>query len=105
MYFGYKLGMILIDKPIGMALGAVAYLLSIYLWFFIMSDILDSYSMSTCLEMMKNKECINLVLRDQKFERAKRTFRIYQKLKLIRRQMVLENRRFLDDQPISDKIK
>ena len=61
---GYKLGMILIDKPIGMALGAVAYLLSIYLWFFIMADFLDSYSLATCIEMMKSKECINLVLRD-----------------------------------------
>jgi hypothetical protein len=63
VYFSYKLGMILIDTPIGMVLGLVAYFLSIYLWFFVMVDILDNYFLVTSIEMMKNKECIHIVLK------------------------------------------
>ena len=63
VFFGYKLAMILIDTPIGMVLGLVAYFLSLYLWFFVMADILDNYFLVTSIEMMKNKECIHIVLK------------------------------------------
>ena len=40
--------------------------------------------------MMKNRECINIVVMHQKYERAKRSFRIYQVFKVIRREMIIE---------------
>lgn len=89
-YFGYKLGMILVDSPIGMVFGIIGYVVALNAWFWVMPELLDSFALSTCIEMMKNREIINTVIRYQKFERAKRSFRIYQIFKLIRREMIIE---------------
>jgi len=40
--------------------------------------------------MMKDREYINKVVSLQRMERTKRSFRIYQVLKLIRREMIIE---------------
>jgi len=104
-FFGYKLGMILVDTPIGMVLGIVGYLLALFAWFWIMPGLLDAFAMSTCIEMMKNRECINLVIRHQKFERAKRSFRIYQIFKLIRREMILEFQKAIPDKEMNLGLK
>lgn len=89
-YFGYKLGMILVDTPIGMVFGILGYVCGLIAWFWVMPELLDSFAMSTCIEMMKNRELINVVIKHQKFERAKRSFRIYQVFKLVRREMIIE---------------
>ena len=47
--------------------------------------------------MMKNRECINQVVMLQKHERAKRSFRVYQIFKLIRREMIIEFRKNVPD--------
>lgn len=100
-YFGYKLGMILVDSPIGMVFGILGYIMAMVAWFFIMPELLDSFALSTCIEMMKNREVINIVIRQQKFERAKRSFRIYQIFKLIRREMIIEFQKALPDKEMN----
>lgn len=62
-FFGYKLGMILVDSPIGMVFGILGYVMALIAWFFIMPELLDSFAMATCIEMMKNREVINVVIR------------------------------------------
>ena len=76
-----------------MVLGIVGIICSIIIWFFVLPDMLDAFALTTSIEMMKNRECINTVIMLQKFERAKRSFRIYQVLKLIRREMIMEFKR------------
>jgi hypothetical protein len=104
-FFGYKLGSILVDQPIGMVLGIVGYILASIAWFAVMPELLDSFAMSTCIEMMKNREVINIVIRQQKFERAKRSFRIYQIFKLIRREMIIEFNKAIPDKEMSLTLK
>jgi hypothetical protein len=55
--------------------------------------------------MMKNRECINTVVQIQKQERAKRSFRIYQILKLIRREMIIEFRKNVPDKKLNLDLK
>jgi hypothetical protein len=93
IYFSYKVSWLLSDTGIGIAFGALGILLSIYIWFWVMPVIIDDYALTTSIEMMKNRECINQVLMHQKFERAKRSQRIYQVFKLIRREMIVEFRK------------
>ena len=76
-FFGYKLSMILNESLIAMVLGAVGYVLALILWFGIMPSMLDTYVIITSIEMMKNRECVDLVIKHQKFDRAKISFRIY----------------------------
>lgn len=90
IYFSNKLSMLLTDDVIGMALGFLGYILAVYAWFWVMPEMLDAYVVSTSVEMMKNRECVHKVIMQQKFEKAKRSFRIYQILKLIRREMIVE---------------
>ena len=90
IYFSYKVSWLLSDTGIGIAFGGLGIILSIYVWFWVMPVMLDSLALTTCIEMMKNRECINKVIMYQKFERAKRSFRVYQILKLIRREMIVE---------------
>ena len=76
-FFGYKLSLILNESTISMVLGFVGYLLALILWFGIMPSMLDTYATITCIEMMKNRESIDNVIKHQKFEKAKISFRIY----------------------------
>jgi hypothetical protein len=69
--------MILNESLIAMVLGAVGYVLALILWFGIMPSMLDTYVIITSIEMMKNRECVDLVIKHQKFDRAKISFRIY----------------------------
>lgn len=46
-FFGYKLGMILVDEVIGMAIGAVGYILAFIAWFAVMPTMLDAFVIST----------------------------------------------------------
>ena len=55
--------------------------------------------------MMKNRECINKVLMHQKFEKAKRSFRVYKIFKLIRREMIVEFRKTIPDKEINMHLK
>mmetsp|Transcript_13312 Transcript_13312/g.22611 ORF Transcript_13312/g.22611 Transcript_13312/m.22611 type:complete len:299 (-) Transcript_13312:33-929(-) len=105
IYFSYKVAMLLSDSAIGMALGGVGILLSVYIWFWVMAEMLDIYVLTTSVEMMKNRECVNLVLMRQKFERAKRSFRVYQVLKLIRREMIIEFKKRIPDKEMNMGLK
>ena len=89
VFFSYKVGMLLLDDGIGMAFGAMGIIMAIVAWFFFVVDILDAFAITTSIEMMKNRECVNTVIMHQKFARAKRSFRVYQILKLIRREMII----------------
>ena len=62
IYFSNKLSMLLTDDVIGIALGFLGYILAVYAWFWIMPDMLDAYVVSTSVEMMKNRECVNKVI-------------------------------------------
>jgi len=97
VYFSYKTGMLLLDEPIGMAFGAMGIGCSIYAWFWVVVDILDAFAITTSIEMMKNRECANTVIMLQKFARAKRTFRVYQIFKLIRREMIIQFEKRIHD--------
>lgn len=103
-YFGYKLGMILIDEVIGMALGFVGYILGCLTFFWLLPSMFDAFVLTSSLEMLRNRECVDLVLREMRFDRAKNTFRVYQILKLIRREIVIEYRRDVPDKEMNDKM-
>ena len=62
VYFSNKLSMLLSDDAIGMVLGLLGYGLAIYVWFWVMPDMLDAYTLSTSIEMMKDRECVNKVI-------------------------------------------
>lgn len=69
--------MIANESIIGIALGGIGYILAFILWFGIMPSMLDSYALTTSIEMMKNRECVDIVIKHQKFQRAQISFRIY----------------------------
>ena len=54
--------------------------------------------------MMKDRQLIHRVISIQRMERTKRTFRIYQVLKLIRREMIVEFRKKIPDKKISTDL-
>ena len=62
VYFSYKVGMLLLDDGIGMAFGAMGIIMAIVAWFFFVVDILDAFAITTSIEMMKNRECVNTVI-------------------------------------------
>jgi len=64
-----------------------------YTWFGIVPGILTSYTITANIEMMKDREMIYKVIKNQRMERTKRSFRIYQVFKLIRREMIIEFRK------------
>jgi hypothetical protein len=59
--------MIASDSMIAIVLGGVGYILAFILWFGIMPSMLDSYALTTSIEMMKNRECVDIVIKHQKF--------------------------------------
>jgi hypothetical protein len=59
--------MIANDTIIAIALGGIGYILALILWFGIMPRMLDSYALTTSIEMMKNRECVDIVIKHQKF--------------------------------------
>ena len=89
-YFGLKLGMIMVDDMIGMAVGGVGYILGFITFFFTMPSLLDSYVLLSSVEMIRDRKAIENVLKEMKYAKAQNSFKVYQILKLIRREMVLE---------------
>tara|TARA_B110000285_G_C15006115_1_gene553942 strand:+ start:70 stop:513 length:444 start_codon:yes stop_codon:yes gene_type:complete len=71
----------------------LAFAILVYIWFLIIPGILLSYTITTSIEMMKDRELILKVISLQRMERSKRSHRIYQVLKLIRREMIIEFRK------------
>lgn len=76
-YFGYKLGMILIDEVIGMALGFAGYVIGCITFFWVLPTMFDAFVITTSVEMFRNRECVDLVIKEMRFDRAKNTFRVY----------------------------
>ena len=105
VYFAYKVSMLLLDEAIGMAFGALGIILSIYAWFWPVVEILDAFAITTSIEMMKNRECVNTVIMHQKFGRAKSSFRVYQILKLIRREMIIQFHKIIPDRELNGRLK
>ena len=54
--------------------------------------------------MMKDRECIQKVISQQRAERTKRSFRIYQVLKLVRREMIVEFGRQIPDKGLNREL-
>lgn len=52
--------------------------------------------------MMKDKELIELVISEQKMERAKTSYRIFQVLKLIRRELAAGLQKQINDTKLRD---
>ena len=73
-------------------------------WFWIIPSILTSFTITTNIEMMKNKECMYKVISNQRMDRTKRSFRIYQVLKLIRREMLIEFRKQIPDMKLNKEM-
>lgn len=55
--------------------------------------------------MMKNRESINKVIMLQKFEKTKRSFRVYKVFKHIRREMIIEFENDPHDLEVKKNIK
>jgi hypothetical protein len=70
-----------------------AFFILLCIWFWIIPGILLSYTITTNIEMMKDRELALKVISLQRMERSKRSHRIYQVLKLIRREMIIEFRK------------
>lgn len=51
------------ESLIAMVLGGVGYILAFILWFGIMPSMLDTYAIITSIEMMKNRECVDIVIK------------------------------------------
>ena len=83
---------------------AFGFMIAFVTWFRIIPSILTSFTITTNIEMMKNKECMNKVISNQRMDRTKRSFRIYQVLKLIRREMLIEFRKQIPDMKINKEM-
>ena len=46
----------------------------------------QSYTLATSLEMMKNREVISDVLKQQKLEKTERSYRVFQAMRQMRRE-------------------
>jgi len=79
----------------------VALIILAFTWFGIIPGILTSYTITTSIEMMKDRELIHKVIMQQRMERTKRSFRIYQVFKLIRREMIVEFRKQIPDKKLN----
>ena len=62
-YFGYKFGMLLVDEVIGMAFGFLGIILGCIIFFWALPDIMDAYALGISVEMMRNRECIDIVIK------------------------------------------
>eukprot|EP00347_Sterkiella_histriomuscorum_P016480 403353018 len=67
------------------------------IWTITIPQILTKFTIITNIEMMKDRDLIQTVINDQKLERAKRSYRIFQVLKLIRREMAMELKQHIKD--------
>mgnify|MGYP006893267884 CR=1 FL=1 len=65
---------------------------------------LTSFTVTTSIEMMKDRQIIYKVIAMQRMERTKRSFRIYQVLKLIRREMIVEFRKKIPDKKLNKDL-
>jgi len=70
----------------------------------LLPHILRDYMIATSIEMKKDQKLIEKVISVQKFERAKRSYRIYQVLKLIRRELVFSLKREVDERKLRETI-
>lgn len=52
-------------------------IIALLAWFWIIPSILTSFTITTNIEMMKNKESMHKVISNQRMDRTKRSFRIY----------------------------
>lgn len=82
----------------------VAFVFALLAWFWIVPSILTCYTITTSIEMMKDKECMHKVISIQRMDRTKRSFRIYQVLKLIRREMLIEFRKQIPDKKMNKEM-
>ena len=83
----------------------LSILLLLWTWLRMIPSILSSYALTTNIEMMKDRDNINKVISSQRMERSKRSFRIYQVLKLIRREMIVEFRKQIPDKKMNEDNK
>ena len=65
---------------------------------------LTSFTLTTNIEMMKDRQLVYKVISMQRMERSKRSFRIYQVLKLVRREMIVEFRKKVPDKKINKEV-
>lgn len=66
----------------------IAPAIIVFISFLELPKFLSQYAIATNVEMMKDRTNIERTLALQKFQKAKRTFRVYQVLKLIRRELI-----------------
>ena len=83
---------------------AFAIILLFYIWFGIVPSMLTTFALTSNIEMMKDRHCIYKVVSHQRMERSKRSFRIYQVLKLIRREMIVEFRKKIPDKKLNKDL-
>lgn len=75
-----------------------------YLWAYVIPQMLTSFTLTTNIEMMKDRQLVYKVISMQRMERSKRSFRIYQVLKLVRREMIVEFRKKVPDKKINKEV-
>jgi len=51
-------------------------------------DVLKTFTLTTNLEMMKDRKAIEEVVKEQKYERSERNYRVFQAMRLIRREYI-----------------
>lgn len=83
---------------------AFAFVFALLAWFWIIPSILTSFTITTNIEMMKDRDCMHRVIQIQRMDRSKRSFRIYQVLKLIRREMLIEFRKQIPDMKLNKEM-
>ena len=83
---------------------SLSAILALYLWIGIIPSILASFSVTTSIEMMKDREAIYKVVSIQRMQRSQRSFRVYQVLKLIRREMIVEFRKNIPDKKLNKDL-
>ena len=71
-------------------------------WFIIIPSTLQKFTIISHTQMMKDKEIIKKVISHQKFYRSRRSRRMYQVFKLIRRELMRELKQDTEDDEIKD---
>jgi ferric iron reductase protein FhuF len=85
------------SKAFFTSLQVVPLVLFFVLWIACLPLVMVKFTLITNIEMMKDQELIERVIAEQKLARAKRSQRVFQVMKLIRRELAQELRKQIED--------
>jgi hypothetical protein len=82
------------------AVMVIAILIALAVLIFYFPTVVHVYVIDTSIQMMKRRDYIEIVIKEQKHQKAMRSMRMYQVFKLIRRELIEHYREDVDDKAL-----